>query len=223
VLRGLTIAGVPVLLGEPLSRSSPQPTVLWFHGFRADALAHAAELERLRDAGFLAVGVDAVGHGARRDEQLAERIARNAGGVMEVVREQVTDTIAELPTLIDALVRDYGAERGRVSVVGVSMGAFLVYQLLVGDLPIRAAVALLGAPNGVPFDDLVRAGERVALLSIIAEHDVNVPPDATIALHARLGDSARLHVLRGSGHLTSAEHWREAMERTFEFLDHNAR
>lgn len=223
LLRGLSVAGVPVLLGEPRPRSAPLPTVLWFHGFRADALAHAAELERLSDAGFLAVGVDAVGHGARRDATITERIAQRDGDVMPIVLDQIDATIAELPALVDALVHDFGAERARMSIVGVSMGAFLVYRLIVGDMPIRAAVAILGAPNGVPFDDLVRASEEVTLLSITAEHDVHVPPDATIALHGRLGDAARHHVLHGSGHLTTAEHWREAMKLTFEFLDRNAR
>ena len=61
-----TLAGVPCLIAEPAPTESSRPVVLWCHGFRADALAHAAELELCAAAGFLAVGIDAVGHGARR-------------------------------------------------------------------------------------------------------------------------------------------------------------
>ncbi len=223
VLRGLTIAGVPVLLGVPQPPNRPLPVVLWFHGFRADALAHAQQLERCSDAGFLAVGVDAIGHGARRDEQLSARVAESDGHVMQIMREQIALTIVELPALVEALVRDFGADRTRVSVVGTSMGAFLAYELLASSFSVHAAVALLGSPMHVSFDALVHACDRTALLSITAEHDVNVSPDAALALHARLGDDARHHILRGSGHLTSREHWHEAMELTFVFLDRHAR
>ncbi len=81
-LHALNIAGVPVLMAAPALDGAPFPTVLWFHGFRADALAHAGELERLASAGFLAVGIDAVGHGARRDRTISDRIVTTDGGAM---------------------------------------------------------------------------------------------------------------------------------------------
>ncbi len=40
-----TIGHVPVLVGMPAR--VPAPAVVWLHGFGADALANAAELERL--------------------------------------------------------------------------------------------------------------------------------------------------------------------------------
>jgi cobalamin biosynthesis protein CobT len=61
-----------------VQQARPLPTVLWCHGFRADALAHAAQLEQCAQAGFLAVGIDAVGHGARREHDIDARIAHDA-------------------------------------------------------------------------------------------------------------------------------------------------
>ena len=55
-------------------------------------------------AGFLAVGIDAVGHGARQDPALAERLAQSAGGALPVMLDLVAQTMDELPALVDALV-----------------------------------------------------------------------------------------------------------------------
>lgn len=221
---------VPVLVCEPArQRQGPLPFVLWYHGFRADALAHAQELEACAQAGFLAVGVDAVGHGARRDPQLAERLAASRDGALPVMLDQVEATVAELPALVAALRAAYALDPDRCSMVGISMGAFLVYHALAAGPPPRAAVALLGSPQwpraSSPYDALLRRG-ATALLSITAEHDVSVPPGSTAALHqaaARVtGVPAtaawRHHVLRGAGHLTSAGEWAEAMRHTLGWL-----
>jgi uncharacterized protein len=226
-LRPLSIAGVPALVATPANAAAPLRTVLWFHGFRADALAHAAELERCAALGFLAVGIDAVGHGSRSDPGLAARMTA-AGAALPVVLDLVDRTIAELPPVVDELVRVHGADRGRVSAVGISMGAFLVYRSIVAGLPWRSSVALLGSPvtdDGSPHLAL-EAFASVPLLSITAEFDESVPPGSVRRLHAGLAEHDggasmhRHHELRGSGHLTSAEHWAEAMYETMGWLQH---
>ncbi len=237
--RGLRIAGVPVLLAAPhvsphvVSHAAPLPTVLWFHGFRADALAHAAELERCAARGFLAVGVDAAAHGARRDEALGARVAESPGGALPVVLELIEETMRELPALVDELAATFHADRARVSVVGISMGAFLVYRAIAAGAshavpPFRSAVALLGSPkwNGTSSaHHQLDAFREVALLSITAEHDASVPPEPTRTFHERLTErfgSRGQHaheVLRGAGHLTNAGEWAEAMNATMRWLD----
>jgi pimeloyl-ACP methyl ester carboxylesterase len=216
-----------VLLAVPaVPPARPLPTVLWCHGFRADALAHAAELECCARAGFLAVSVDAVGHGARRDATLAERIAEE-GGALPVMLAQVEQTVGELPALIDMLARDHGADRSRVSLVGISMGAFLAYRAVAAGLSLRSVVALLGSPEWPTATSAHRAPERfreLALLSITAEHDVSVPPAAVARLHATLDvrfgatPSRRHDVLGGAGHLTSQREWERAMATTMTWL-----
>lgn len=205
--------------------------VLWAHGFRADALTHAAELERSADAGFIAVAIDAVGHGARRDALLEDRLRRSSGGALPVVLELVRQTVLELPALIDELVLHHAADRERISLVGISMGAFLGYHAIAQGVPLRAAVALLGDPiwagDGSPHMQR-DAFANVALLSITAEHDVSVPPDPAIRFHASLRQrfaSPRHchHELRGAGHLTSVGEWAEAMQVTMDWLQQHGR
>jgi uncharacterized protein len=230
---------VPALIATPLNATSPRqpseatrwPTVLWFHGFRSDALAQAAELQRCAAAGFLAVGIDAVGHGARRDPTMTARMAAAPGGALEVMLQCVDATIDELPTAISALVATHDADASRVSTVGVSMGAFLVYRAIQRAIPLRAAVALLGSPEwptafGPPFTP--NGAGRVPLLSVTAEHDRSVPPAATRRFHEQLSQTQvpsphAYHELAGSGHLTAAEHWAEAMGVTMAWLQQYAR
>src|ERR1700733_7778152 len=62
------VAGVPALLRY---RESPQAaaghgTVLFYHGFGGTKERPEAYLTALAEAGFLAVSLDAVGHGERR-------------------------------------------------------------------------------------------------------------------------------------------------------------
>lgn len=231
MVTGQTIAGVPVLIAVPRTgRARPTPAVLWCHGFRADALAHAAELERCAGAGFLAVGIDAVGHGARRDDLLDDRIAE-VGGALPVMLTQVEQTVGELPALMDTLVIQHGADRTRVSLVGISMGAFLAYRSVTAGVPLRAVVALLGSPEWSTATSAHRTPllfRDCALLSITAEHDVSVPPPAVARLHAALdamfgATPSRVHaVLRGAGHLTSRAQWDEAMQATMDWLIEHA-
>jgi dienelactone hydrolase len=200
--------------------------VLWCHGFRADALAHAAQLEQCAQAGFLAIGLDAVGHGARRDHDLDTRIAR-MGGALPIMLQQVEQTVRELPAVIEMLVSRFDADRALVSMVGISMGAFLSYRALGAAVPLRAVVALLGSPEWPGDTSAHLAPERlseVALLSITAEHDVSVPPAAVARLHATLDErfgrraSRRHDVLVGAGHLTSKAEWARAMVATMQWL-----
>ena len=225
------IAGVPVLIATPLATFPdlrPRPAVLWMHGFRADALAHAAELERCAALGFVAVGVDAVDHGARSTAQLAERLQRAEHGALPVMLDVMEATVRELPTLIDALVAECGVDRDRISLVGISMGAFLAYRAVTAGVPLRAVVAMLGSPEWPGATSAHRslsAFRTVSLLSITAEHDVSVPPDAVYRLHEVLTamsgrtTAARHHELSGAGHLTNAAQWGEATAETMAWLE----
>lgn len=228
-LEARVVAGVPVLIGRPAGVSSALPVVLWYHGFRADALAHARELERCAALGFLAVGIDAPDHGARHDPALTARLHRSPGGAMPVMLDIVDRAVAEVPALIDALVRDFGADGRRVSLVGISMGAFVAYRCVASGVRLRAVVALLGSPERPDARSphvLPMRFRDVAVLSITAEHDASVPPAPVTAFH-RVLDADRLRraparhtVLRGAGHLTSASEWDEAMQTTLDWLQH---
>ncbi len=221
-----TLAGVPVLVARPdTGGGAPPPVALWCHGYRADAAANAAELEAIAADGFLAVGVDAVGHGARRTEDLAARSARTPGGALAVMLALAGATADELPALVRALGGAGLGDPARVGLVGVSMGGYLAYRAA-GRVPgLRAVVAVLGSPEwgrpGAPDPESphrhLEAFREVALLSVTAERDASVPPDAARRLHAALAaagappDRARYVELPGAEHLMAAADWARAM------------
>ncbi|SDK76350.1 hypothetical protein SAMN05421874_11113 [Nonomuraea maritima] len=62
------IAGVPALVrfhGEP-ERAAERGTVLFYHGFSGHKERMTGYLTGIAEGGFLTIGLDAVGHGARR-------------------------------------------------------------------------------------------------------------------------------------------------------------
>jgi hypothetical protein len=98
---------VPALVARPAAGDPPWPAVLWFHGFTADRHASRPELEAMARAGLLAVGIDAVGHGARRRPDFDPYF----GGPKEEFTPRFLDlvarTVAEVPAIFDHL-RDTG-------------------------------------------------------------------------------------------------------------------
>jgi dienelactone hydrolase len=230
VLARRTLAGVPVLLAHPAphpGHEGPPPVVLWFHGFRAAAADNRGELARIAAEGFLAVGVDAVGHGERHDPGLAARIAASPGGALPVMLAQADATTAELPALVRALAEAGLGDPTRVSLVGVSMGGFLAYHAATVLTGLRAVVALLGSPVRPGGDGPHRqphAFHDLALLSITAERDASVRPDAARHFHDALAAShpeparARYLELAGAEHLMSGEQWETALTAMLDWL-----
>ena len=232
VLARRTLAGVPVLLAHRAEPDGPLPVVLWFHGFRAAAVDNQGELARIAADGFLAVGVDAVGHGERRDPELAARIAASPGGALPVMLAQADATAAELPALVRALADTGLGDPSRVSLVGVSMGGLLAYHAATVLTGLRAVVALLGSPVRPGGDGPHRRPDAFhgpALLSITAERDASVPPHAARRFHEALAathpDPARTRYLElaGAEHLMTGAQWETAMTATRDWLRRHGR
>ena len=192
---------IPTLIVAP--HGEPRGVVLWFHGFGVDKETHRPELERLASAGFLAVGVDVAGHGERRDPELAAKQAAPRDEARAAMLQYVETTAHDVSRLIDRF--------GVAAIAGISMGAFVVYRAAALDPRIRTAVAILGEPLWPIADD-------VALLSITAGCDVNVPPDAARVFHARRGGRHRYVELEGEPHLMSAAAWERTMGETLAWL-----
>ena len=212
----------PLLLAIPHG-ARPMPTVLWFHGLSVDKETHRKELEQIARAGFLAVGVDAAGHGERRLPDLDARIDVSRDETIRFMLGLVEQTACEVPAIVRALVDDGLADAERVSAVGISMGGYLLYRAVLEEPSLRAAVAILGSPEWPEGDSPHRhldAFRRIALLSITAEHDENVPPAPAREFHRRLGqsDRARYVELPGAVHLMSAADWERTMDETLRWL-----
>jgi pimeloyl-ACP methyl ester carboxylesterase len=211
------IGAAPLLLAHRRDLALPLPAVLWFHGFGVDKETHRKELSLLADERWLAVGVDNAGHGERRLADLDARIAAPREEAFATMLTLADETAREVPHIIDGLVARGLADPQRLAVAGISMGAFVVYRAVAAEPRIRAAVAILGSPEGVDADALA----RTALLSINAERDVNVPPAPARALHAALGGNTRYVELPGAEHLMDEESWATTMRELRAWLQTN--
>jgi dienelactone hydrolase len=222
-----TIGGVPLLLATPDDAAGPLPAVLWFHGFGVDKETHRTELRQLAEAGFLAVGVDAAGHGARRLPELDARQAAPHEEALRTMVELASRTAEEVPNVVRGLVEEGLADGERIGVVGVSMGGYVVYRAVLTEPRIRAAVSILGSPEWPEGDSPhqhLDGFRRTALLSVTAERDENVPPAAARELHRRLSEAGpgspphRYVELSGAVHLMGEAHWNQAMGETVRWL-----
>ena len=192
------IGAAPALIARPSSACLPLPTVLWFHGFTAGKVTHRPELAILAEAGFLAVGIDAAGHGERRlpdfDERFSE--ARTRGETDREFYALVAETAAEAPGIVDFLCGDGLADEARIAAAGVSMGGMITYGAAAIDPRIRAAVALLASPEwphpASPHLEIERFFPT-ALFSITAGRDETVPPATTRAFHSDLEERYLQH------------------------------
>lgn len=162
-------------------------TVLLYHPLGKAKELHAADLGLLADAGFLAIAIDAIGHGERR---IPDGYSRFMADPMGALLEVVSATAAEVPALVDELVRRRWAISGRIGIVGVSLGGFVAYGAALSDRRIAAAVAIAASPR---WGADPRSPHRhpalfhpLALLSITAGADAMVPPADARALHRAL-------------------------------------
>src|SRR6476661_1044155 len=179
----------PALLVREENLALPLPTVLVFHGLSADKEVQRKELMTLAEAGFLAVGIDAAGHGERRLPDFEERFAGTREEIEPLLFSLVTETVAEVPAILDALAETGLADPERFGVFGISMGAHITYGAILAEPRLRAAVPIVGSPEW-PHPDSphqrLNSFFPVALLSITGEKDINVHPDSARAFHRAL-------------------------------------
>jgi dipeptidyl aminopeptidase/acylaminoacyl peptidase len=216
-LEGRTIAGAPVLLARDAQRPDPRPAVLWYHGFSVEAATHETELKRFASAGLLAVGVDAVAHGNRRRAGFEQWFAGSGERFETRFVEVVRESVAEVPSLVNALIAEGLTDATSLAVAGISMGGFIAYGAIAEEPRIRSAFVLLGSPRWQRDPSPADVPERfcdVALLSINAQCDVNVRPAAARAFHEQLDRTCGSTELRryvelpGETHFLSEEAWR---------------
>lgn len=186
----------PALLARPASGAARWPAALWFHGFAADRNTSRPELEALARVGFLAVGIDAVGHGERRLPDFEHYFSGSQEENERRSLDLVAQTVAEVPAVFDHLCDAGLADERRLAVGGVSMGGYITYGAVVADRRIQAAAALLGSPVWNHPSSPHLHPDRfypTALLSITAGRDETVPPDRARSFHRVLEERYREH------------------------------
>src|ERR1700685_102417 len=105
------IAGAPALLrcATTPAQAAQRGTVLFYHGFGATKERPDSYLTALAEAGFLAVSVDAVGHGERRYPDFDsifdnERWDSHFEEVESHFPDLIDATAAEVPSIVDDLI-----------------------------------------------------------------------------------------------------------------------
>jgi dienelactone hydrolase len=220
----IRIGDIPALVAH---RSRPgeaaaRGTVLLYHPLGKAKELHAADLGLLADAGFLAIGIDAIAHGERRMPDGYRRFMANP---MAALLEVVSATAAEVPGIVDELVGRGWAIPGRIGIAGVSLGGFVAYGAASSDRRIAAAVTIAASPRwGADPRSPHRHPERfhpLALLSITGGNDSLVPGADARELHHRLEpryaatpERLRHMELPGETHWMSNDAWTLARAET---------
>jgi uncharacterized protein len=224
------LARAPVLAVHQGSRDEAlrRGVVLFFHGLGGGKEVHERELRLFADRGLFAVGVDAMGHGERRFPDFDARFAAGNPQGLDEFLGVVESTASEVPTLLDALVREHGADPARLGIGGASLGGYITYAALVREPRLRAAVPLIASPEwsrpASPHHHLERFFPT-ALFSQTAGKDDVVPPGPAKALHARLEplyaqapERLRHREFPESGHMMREEDWQEATRDAADWL-----
>lgn len=218
--RSFPFAGVPLL--ALAHDASPRPAVLFYHGLHSDKETHRKELEDLARRGFLAVGVDAVGHGQRRMPDLAGFLAR--GPLLEQASKLLRPTLAEVPLLVDFLEAE---GYGPIGLAGVSFGAMLAFAAAALESRLQAVVPILGDPSWqaeLRPDDL----RETALLAWNAGADVHVDPRGARELLQQLqqrypGRPFQYLEYPESDHFMRPQDWEHGWERTLWWFEEHLR
>ena len=138
--RRFTFAGIPLLTLTESTGS--RPAVLFYHGLHSDKDTHRKELESLAARGFLAVGVDAIGHGERRIPDLSAFL--NRAELMTQVEKLLRPSVEEVPLLVDYLISQGHAA---VGLAGISFGGTLAFGAVAREPRLASVVAILGDPR----------------------------------------------------------------------------
>ncbi|MBM3266724.1 MAG: hypothetical protein FJZ01_03660 [Candidatus Sericytochromatia bacterium] len=222
-----TLAGAPALLVWRGDRrqAAATGTILFYHGLGAAKEANRPELHDLARRGFLAIGIDVVGHGERRYPDFESRFG--AADPRPECLQCVAGSVGEVPRIVDALA----ADAARFGIAGISLGAYILYGALLADRRLQVAAAILGSPRWWfdPPDSPHRHPDRFfprALLSQNAGRDENVPPGEAQAFHAALSphyqaapDRQRHVMFPHSGHFMNDPDWRSLWDSTLTWFD----
>ena len=193
-----SVAGVPALLryAEPPQVAAEHGTVLFYHGFGGTKERPEAYLAALAEAGFLAVSLDAVGHGERRFPDFEaifdhERWDARFEEVETHFLKLLDDTAAEVPAIIDDLLARGWARADRIGVAGRSLGGNIAFASVLADSRVRAAVSVVGSPEWTlprPHSPHHHPDRffPAAVLSQAAEFDEHCPPGPIRAFYATL-------------------------------------
>jgi len=197
-----------------------------YHGSSASKESHAKELSSLAEAGFMAIGVDNVGHGERKYSNFEELFSHDNPNMIENMLKAVDETAIELPLIIKFLTSEFGIGNKSIGILGISMGALIVYKAI-SIANIKCAIPILGTPKYCPYEskDYLKAYAKTCMLSLNAAKDQYISNDETRHLHSILKKRYKTYKERFlykeypySNHFMLPEDWNNCWNRSISFL-----
>ena len=214
--RTFSYAGIPLL--ALAQDGQPRPVVLFYHGLHTDKETHRPELMRLAERGFLALGVDAAGHGQRRIPDLKGFV--NRGTLLGQVAKLLRPSLEEVPLLIDFLESE---GYGPFGLMGISFGGLLAFAVPQREVRLKAVVSLLGDPTWCRPYENQNFYRKVPLLAINGGRDINVPATPARQWMEHLArwnpkGQYQYHEYPESEHFMRGEDWEDAWRISLDWL-----
>ena len=186
-----------------------------------------AELESLASNGFLAVGIDNVGHGDRQYTDFDARFSEDNQNRLQNIINAVNATADEIGLIIDYLVSNKIANESSIGIAGISMGAFIAYKIPTLDHRVKTISAILGSPEHsfTNMNNYVKQYDSISLLSQNAAKDNLVSPCKARNLHHKLKKSFKNYNERfkyieyqNSGHFMEEADWIQCWDLNLEWF-----
>ncbi|HEX6447204.1 MAG TPA: dienelactone hydrolase family protein [Streptosporangiales bacterium] len=193
--REFSVAGerVPGLVWTPARCETPLPAVLIGHGRGMDkrlGYVEAVARQLVREYGWVAVALDAPGHGERRDP---------GTGPGEIPPKPDPDQVRrEWQACVDVLVGERVIDPGALGYWGISMGTGMGIALLADEPRIRCAA--LGLMHTRYYERILADAARVSCPLLFSLHwdDSRVPRNEAFDLFDAFGSAdKRLHAYPG--------------------------
>jgi pimeloyl-ACP methyl ester carboxylesterase len=127
-------------------QSTPPPLVILSHGFNRSKEDWRGRIPELAARGYFAVALDNRGHGERTGPDFLSRTKRDGKWEILAIRQLIEETAGDIRTVVDGILRKANADKERIGLMGVSMGAFASLKAAVLDTRIRAVISNIGSP-----------------------------------------------------------------------------
>lgn len=216
---------------DSLEAAARRGTVLFYHGLGSSKDGQNKDLFSLAERGFLAIGVDNVGHGERCYPDFERRFAADNPDWEQELLLAVSQTAQEVPALLDAFLERGLIDPEKLGLVGISMGGYIAYAALLQEPRLKAVSVVLGSPHWAlsDFDSPDRHPEHffpTALLSQNAGQDASVSPHEAREFHQHLTPfyapaPERLAYFEypDSGHFMREDDWMLCWERNLSWFE----
>ena len=213
-----TIGNAPVMMVYQNSpyESAKNGTILFYHGLLSHKMGSEKEVISLAQNGFLTVSVDNFGHGSRKIDDFNTRFHSHNPEFEQHFIHAVEETIAEVPTIVDALSKEIICD-SKLGICGISMGGFITYGAVAKDNRFKAACSIAGCPKWPSGDSPHLKSERFYPTAFLAQNggsDVSVWPkparefnQTLLPYYANEPEKLAYVEFEGEGHFMSEQGW----------------